>query len=348
MNLYKLLKLASGKLPGGVKIIGLAAMHACGRRVAGVFVDPVMSCNLRCKMCYFSDPERRRELHGVMTPQEIDTMTRALLPRAVKLQIGCGAEPTLWGNERLCGLVSSGRQAGVPYISLTTNGQLIASGSVSLAALAAAGLDELTLSMHGTSAEVYEDLMPGARYDNLLRLTRLIAEVKRTYPRFRLRVNFTVNSRNIHDLKDGRFWQFWDSAGVTPDVIQLRPVQKIGESEWDDFDLTPLRSLYDRTFAPIIAEAARRGVTCIAPSPQALDEVATDQDGASTVIEDFTYCYVAPGFLYKADFNAEADTFGSYHRRHHTLRHLLLAAVNPRAAARSRNSTKKLNYEVKS
>lgn len=124
MNIYKLLKLAgANNIPAPVKVLGLLAMHLFGRRTVGVFIDPVMACNLRCKMCYFSDSAKRASMHGVISERHLDNVERALFHRAIKLQIGCGAEPTLYRH--LDSLVKRGRNAGIPYISLTTNGMLI-------------------------------------------------------------------------------------------------------------------------------------------------------------------------------------------------------------------------------
>lgn len=54
------MKMAVGHgLPRPVKLTGLAAMFRLRRRTAGVFLDPVMACNLRCRMCYFSYPKKR-------------------------------------------------------------------------------------------------------------------------------------------------------------------------------------------------------------------------------------------------------------------------------------------------
>lgn len=343
MNIYRLLRLASrGTLPRPLKLLGLGAMLLAGRRVAGVFIDPVLGCNLRCRMCYFSDPARRAELHGVMTDAQIQRAEKALFSRALKLQIGCGAEPTLY--PRLRELIERGRRAGVPYISLTTNGQLLATGRVSLLELVEAGLNEITLSMHGTSAPVYEELMPGASFDRLLDLTALLRQVKQRFPQFNIRVNFTVNSLNVNDLADGRFWAVWPD-GVQPDIVQLRPVQDLGESDWRDFDLTPLIERYDSTIGAVAAECRRRGITCIAPALADIRAVASEQSGTDALIEDLTYCYVSPTLCYKEDFRAD-DTFTTYHRRRHTARTLFAAALLPRAS-RHRRVTKKLNYRIR-
>lgn len=342
-KIYKYLKLIGGKrLPAPVKLLGLWAMHMFGKRTIGVFIDPVMACNLRCRMCYFSDPDKRVQMHGRMSDADLDRVEKALFHRALKLQIGCGAEPTLYPD--LVDIVRRGRKAGVPYISLTTNGQLIATGKVSLMELVAAGLNELTLSLHGTDKETYEYLMPGADFENLQKLIEIVREVKKCYPSFAVRANFTVNSMNVDNLAGDRFWSLWgDGAG--PDIVQLRPVQNLGKTEWTDFDHSSLKEKFSATIGAVADECRRRSITCLAPTLEQIDAVNDTQDAVSAIVEDLTYCYVSPGSCYKADF-ATSDSYESYHRRKHTARGLFFAAFK-RNKARQRHVSKKLNYSIK-
>ena len=342
MNIYRILKFIAGNgLPAPLKLMGVWGMHLLHRRNIGIFIDPVLACNLRCRMCYFSNPEKLKTLKGVMTEAAIDRAERALFHRALKLQIGCGAEPTLYNH--LDTLVARGRKAGIPYISLTTNGQLLATGRVDLMTLAENGLDELTLSLHGTDKETYEYLMPGAKYENLLKLTEIIRDVKARFPKFKLRVNFTVNSRNVDNLAEDRFWRLW-KAGGEPDILQMRPVQDLGDTAWTDFDHEPLKAKYNQTIGAVALECHRRGITCIAPTLEQIDAVDNTQDSTSAIIEDISYCYVGPDSCYKKDFR-EDDTYESYHRRNHTARKLF-AAVFKGKKGRKRQISKKLNYKV--
>lgn len=329
-------------LPQPVKLVGLATMFRLRRRTAGVFLDPILSCNLRCRMCYFSDPEKRASMKGIMADEELQICAKALFPYAIKLQIGCGAEPTLYPD--LEGIIKLGRSYNVPYISLTSNSQLIGNGKVSLETLVRAGLNELTLSLHGTTKEIYENLMLGASFDTFKKLTAEIARVKKLYPDFKLRVNYTVNSLNVHDLEGSKFWDLWHDGGE-PDIVQLRPVQKIGNSDWQDFNPKPLVELYDSTIGAIVEGCRRRGITCLAPKREQIITVAGEQDGTAAMIEDLTYVYVSPGECYKEDFNPAKEHFADYHRRHHTVRRLLTATFRP-SSARAKNVSKKLNYTI--
>lgn len=342
MTVYSILRwIGTRALPAPFKLFGVWMIHTWRRRLVGVFIDPVLGCNLRCCMCHFSDPAHESRLHGSISDEWLDTLEKFIFHRTLKLQIGCGAEPTLY--PQLVALVTRGHRAGIPYISLTTNGQLIATGHVDLKALADAGLDELTLSLHGTSPEVYEHLMRGARFDRLKQLTHIIAEVRRTHPRLKLRVNFTINSLNITDLEGDKFWQLW-SEDATPDIIQLRPVQKMGETVWTDFDLSPILEQYDTIIAAMAVEARRRGITFIAPDRRDIMDVNTIQNGASAVIEQLTYCYTDPKWIYKDDF-IPGETYEQYHCRHHTSLKLLRSVFQSNKS-RLRDTTKKLNYRI--
>lgn len=331
------------RVPTPFKILGIWVLHVFRRRLVGIYLDPVLACNLRCRMCYFSDAEQRKRYDGRrFETADIDKVEQAFFHRALKLQIGCGAEPTLYPELR--DLIARGRKAGIPYISLTTNGQLIAMGRVNLLELVEAGLDEITLSAHGTRPETYEYLMPGADFSNFEKLIELLAKIKATYPKFKIRLNFTVNSLNVHDLAGNRFWQVWQ--GVQPDIVQLRPVQRLGETAWTDFDLADLKTMYDETIGHVAAECRRRGIVCVAPEREQIERVTAEQDGFSTVMEDMTYCYISPRGCYRDGFDLETDTYEAYHRRMHSGRRLF-RAIFSHAVSRKAIGSKKLNYTVK-
>lgn len=342
MKIYNAIKIAAdGRIPTPVKLLGLAAMIAAKRRYLGVFIDPVLVCNLQCMMCYFSDKEKRASMHGIISKENLDAAQRTLFGRAVKLQIGCGAEPTLYSG--LPDLIRRGKNEGVPYISLTTNGQLIGNGRIDLEELVEAGLNEITLSMHGADKETYEFLMPGAYFDNLLNLIGQLASIKKKHPDFKLRVNFTINSRNILNLTPDKFWTLWKD--VQPDILQLRPVQNLGNSVWQDFDLSAIKEHYDETIGALANDYKRLGLTIIAPSLKQLDSVDDSQSRSSSMIEDVTYCYVDPNVCYKEDFDPTNETLDAYNKRKGIIAKIIKCAFGF-GSMRSKNKSKKLNYRV--
>ena len=151
MDVYKLLRLNRLVKNHRVKFLGLWALHKLNMRYLAVYLDPVMACNLRCKMCYFTDPDFVKGIRGAgyFSAQEAERLGQVFFGRALKLQIGCGTEPTLYKD--LPSLVRLGKRYRVPYISLTTNANLLTRELIE--ELVEAGLDEFTISLHGVTRE---------------------------------------------------------------------------------------------------------------------------------------------------------------------------------------------------
>jgi hypothetical protein len=65
-------------------------------------------------MCYFTDADYVKTLKGQFKEDDLELVAKAIFNRALKLQLGCGTEPTLYKN--LPKLVSLGKAYKVPYI----------------------------------------------------------------------------------------------------------------------------------------------------------------------------------------------------------------------------------------
>lgn len=317
-------------------MLGIWAFHLARKRYIGIFLDPVLACNYRCKMCYFSDEERRKTYRGILGYEDIETIAAGLFHRALKLQIGCGAEPTL--HKDLVKIIALGKQHKVPYISITSNGALLTREL--LTAAIEAGLNELTLSAHGVTRETYEDLMTNGKFERFQELLADIAEIKKTYPEFKLRINYTMNNKNLEELS-----HIWDVVGNEMDILQLRPIQKIGNTEYQDFDLTRIYEKFDSVLVPLIEECKRRNIVCLAPEKQNLIILENDviEDDS---IEKATYCYVSPKGCWQDDFDYHTETFESYASKVHLGRQLLGKALVG-TGRRKVDVTRKMNYNIK-
>ena len=161
MNIYKLLQLNRKIKSHRIKFLGLWILHKFNQRYLAVNLDPVMACNLRCKMCYFTDADYVKTLKGQFNDEDLNQVAKTIFSRALKLQIGCGTEPTLYKN--LVNIVELGKAFKVPYISLTTNANLLTEEKIEV--LLKAGLDEFTISLHGVTKETYESFMKKASYE---------------------------------------------------------------------------------------------------------------------------------------------------------------------------------------
>ena len=77
-NIYNILRLGTQIKSRRLKLLGIWLFHVLGKRYIGVFLDPVLACNFRCKMCYFSDEEKRKSLRGTLKYEEIEAMPEML------------------------------------------------------------------------------------------------------------------------------------------------------------------------------------------------------------------------------------------------------------------------------
>lgn len=339
MNLYRLFKLYGKIKSRRIRLLGVYGLHCTGKRYLGVFLDPVLACNFRCKMCYFSDQETRKIMRGTLHAEELRLIARALFHRALKLQIGCAAEPTL--SHDLVELVRLGTHYKVPYISLTTNGSLLTGDA--LTELVSSGLHEITLSTHGVTKETYEYLMENGSFENFRRLLGDLAAVKAAYPSFKIRINYTVNADNFQEL--ARFWDTFE--GVPVDVLQLRPVQKIGDTKYTNFRLTEIYTCFDRIVSPLVHACKEKGTTCLYPKKENLLALEQETERLENEIENFTYCAVSPRCCWEDDFDFRSDSFESYSKRAGLGKKMLKAIFRRQKKASSQVIyTRKMNYTV--
>lgn len=341
-NIYNLLKLYRRIESPRVKLLGLIALHLLRRRYSCLFFDPALACNLRCRMCYFSDENARRNIHGRFTRQDIEAIAKALFPHMLKLQIGCGAEPTV--SKELLHTVELAHKYGVPYISITTNGMLLTREL--LDSLAEAGLNEITLSAHGFSRQVYENLMQGASFDRFLQLVGILREIRSTTngEKLKIRINFTVNEDNIHDLP--KFVETFN--GLHIDVLQIRPIQKIGESDYNNFSRSSLVSLYEECIQPVVDACNELGTQCIYPQKATLEDAENDgtaPDTLNSIVDMIPYFYLSPYDGWKEKIDPYSEDFHTYCRRNHRLAYMLRNLISYKGEKRD-DCTKAMNYSV--
>lgn len=276
-------------------------MHILNRRYLAIYFDPVLACNLRCKSCYFSNEEKRKELKGIFKPEELNLIASAFFPRALRLQIGCGAEPTLFQYNPQ--LISLGKKHGVRYISLTSNANLLTRESTKN--LLDAGLNELTISIHGVKKETYENLMTNASFDKLLEVLQVITDLKPNYHDFKLRLNFTINNQNVNELKN--FFEVYGKFKI--DILQLRALRNIGGSIRSVDTNQQFNIAFNKAKSALKTECKTRKITFIEPE-KFLSENEKNDDS-----ENASYCYISPKSVWEADFDWRNETFSQYSKR---------------------------------
>ena len=302
MNIYKLLQLNRKIKSHRIKFLALYLLHKFNQRYLAVNLDPVMACNLRCKMCYFTDADYVKTLKGQFKNEELEQVAKTIFKRALKLQIGCGTEPTLYKD--LVKVVQLGKTYNVPYISITTNANLLDEEKIE--ALLKAGLDEFTISLHGVHKESYENFMKKASYEKFHNAFKAFEKLKKEY-NFKVRINYTFNKDNFYELTD--FFKHFN--GESFDILQIRPIQKIGNTEYNDFDLDSIRDDYPQLIHDIRNQCKDNHITLLAPNTIPKNQSAN----ASSLIFDYTFCYVSPQKFWKEGFDWKNENFNSYSKK---------------------------------
>jgi len=282
-------------------------------------------------MCYFTDADYVKTLKGQFKEDDIELIAETIFKRALKLQIGCGTEPTLYKG--LAKIVALGKQYKVPYISITTNANLLDEAKIET--LLKAGLDEFTISLHGVHKESYEAFMKKASYEKFHNAFKAFEKLKLRY-NFKVRINYTFNKDNFYELSDF----FHHFSGNSFDVLQIRPIQKIGNTEYNDFDLETIRTDYGEVIKDIKSACKQHKITLLAS-----DKIPIAGDvNFSSFIFDYTFCYISPNKFWKPNFNWRTQTFDEFSKE------IGWSAVLRKNIFRSksdlRNMSNRLNYEI--
>lgn len=331
MNIYRLLRWNRRIKNHRLKFLGLFVLHTFKQRYLAVNIDPVMACNLRCKMCYFTDPEYVRSIKGQFKEEELNRVAKVIFKRALKLQIGCGTEPTLYKD--LHKLVALGTKYKVPYISITTNANLLDEEKIRI--LLNAGLDEFTISLHGVNQESYESFMQKASYEKFHEVFQTFKKLKSEFD-FKVRINYTFNQDNFYELAE--FFDHFD--GDSFDLLQIRPIQKIGNTTYNNFDLSPLKEDYKTLISDIRDKCRQHMITLLAS-----DEIPEpDSSNQSSLVFDYTFCYISPQKFWKPGFDWRSQDFESFSKEIGWGKLLLSNAFKPKDKLKSLSS--RLNYEV--
>lgn len=341
MDIYRLLKLNQRIKSHRIKFLGLWLLSVLDKRYLSIQMDPVLACNLRCKMCYFTDAEFvRKNMKGMFKEDDLEPISKSIFKNALKLQIGCGAEPTLFKHNTK--LIQLAKQHGVPYISMITNGNLIDANDVN--AFAEAGLNEIILSVHGVKKETYEDLMDKGDFAKFHQILEAVTEAKKRFPNLRLRMNYTFNEDNFYELE-----QFFDVFGnYAIDIIQLRPIDKIGETTYDNFSLKKIENDYVRISSRMKTESEKRNITLLYPNSVVRNEeesLKVKSKNDSSYLIPYTYFYISPKDAWKDGFDWRTETFGDWRKRTKWSSELLRNVFVSRRKLDSENRNM-LNYSV--
>ena len=331
MNIYRLLQLNRKIKNHRIKFLGLFLLHNLNKRYLAVNLDPVMACNLRCKMCYFTDEDYLKTLKGQFNDEDMELVAKRIFRRALKLQIGCGTEPTLYKN--LEKIVELGKLYHAPYISITTNANLLTEEKIER--ILKAGLDEFTISLHGVTKESYENFMKKASYEKFQSIFNSFAKFRLKY-KFKVRINYTFNKDNFYELST--FFDYFDANNF--DILQIRPIQKIGNTEYDDFDISTLAESYPKLISSLKENCIKNNIILMAPKTLS----GITNENLSSLIFDYTFCYISPNSFWKKGFNWRQVSFNDFSRKIKWSQTLFLNIFRSKTKLKAHSN--KLNYEI--
>jgi MoaA/NifB/PqqE/SkfB family radical SAM enzyme len=282
-------------------------------------------------MCYFTDEDYVKTLKGQIKDEDLNLIAESIFGRALKLQIGCGTEPTLYKN--LVKIIELGKQHNVPYISITTNANLLDEEKIE--AFLKAGLDEFTVSLHGVTKESYENFMKKANYEKFQNVFKAFSKLKSKYE-FKVRINYTFNKDNFYELSN--FFKHFNANSF--DILQLRPIQNIGKTEYHDFDISTLAVDYVELIQSFKAICKQNNIILMAPN----NLPSLSVENQSSFIFDYTFCYISPNKFWKEGFNWREESFNNFSKKIGWSQILFSNIFKSKRQLRSLSN--RLNYEI--
>jgi MoaA/NifB/PqqE/SkfB family radical SAM enzyme len=156
------------------------------------FFEVAARCNLRCQMCAINVDTRYQPRSGrpPFFEPELFARLRPIFPTLLRAYLFGLGEPTL--NKHLVDYIAELSAAGVE-VWFNTNGTLIDEAKAE--AIARAGASKITVSIDGATAETYETIRRGAKFDAVLRGIRALVAAK-----IEVNLSFVAMSSNIHEL----------------------------------------------------------------------------------------------------------------------------------------------------
>src|SRR5436305_6093882 len=193
-------------------------------RFLSVFMDQNNKCNLRCRMCGFSDARVDALAKYDLPRWAYDRIAAELFPRANYVCLSILTEPFMTRDfpERLAAL----RTYGVPFSDVITNGTLLTEEAIAM--IVDSRLTRLIVSIDGGTKRVFEAVRIGANFERVIANFTLLRTRRRergaTLPR--LRVNHVLSELNIDHFD--AFLSLIESLEV--EEVAVRTVSRMSEA----------------------------------------------------------------------------------------------------------------------
>jgi radical SAM protein with 4Fe4S-binding SPASM domain len=195
------------------------------RRCVSVFMDQNNRCNLRCRMCGFSDSRVSAVAKYDMPRALFDRIAAEVFPRASYVCLSLMTEPFMTRDfpDRL----EAVRRYGVPFSEVITNGTLLTPEAC--VKIVEAQLSRVIVSIDGGTKEVFEAIRVGARFESVLRNFRMLRETRdaRGARLPVLRINHVLSELNIDAFDD--FLNLLRE--LQPEEVAVRTISRMSNAE---------------------------------------------------------------------------------------------------------------------
>lgn len=241
--------------------IFLNRLEECVRFPKYFEVETVNACNARCTMCTIDDWESGGSL--VMSMELIDKLAKEIAPHADWVEQIClnrDGEPTL--DKQLPERVRRLKQAGARKVTFATNGQLLTEPLV--VELCEAGLDDIMVSIDGSTNETFERIRVRLDFDvvvaNTLRLIELRNQLR---PDMTVRVRAVVLPENQHEIRE--IICYWKDKLSERDNVYAMPMHSWGNQHFQETE-DKIRYYADKPcvspFSTMVLDVAGRVPLC--------------------------------------------------------------------------------------
>ena len=219
-----------------IRLCSLARMRRVTTRPESLSVEPASVCNLRCPECTLGGGRLQRQ-GQLMDATTFENALQPLAPWLVSCQFFLQGEPTL--NPNLCQMIAKAHQHRI-FTTISTNGQTLTPDLCR--ELVGSGLDQIIVSIDGTTQAVYEQYRVGGSLqkaiDGIGNIVRARRELGRGNPA--VTAQFIVFRHNEHQIADfKRLARQWGADRAVLKTAQI-------ETSANAAEMLPQNSKYSR------------------------------------------------------------------------------------------------------
>jgi len=208
-----------------------------GRQITDLRISVTDRCNFRCVYCRSADPENYREHEEILSWGELERLARIFAHLGIQKMRITGGEPLVRDGAEA--FLTKLRDLGVPDISMTTNGHLLAARVPSLIA---AGLHRINISLDSLDPIKFEKITRTRSYDSVMRGIDAVQDSKLAPAKIN-----AVLVRGFNEDEVEAFAAFARERGVIMRFIEFMPLD--ADRHWSRDLMVPAEEVYRRIHA---------------------------------------------------------------------------------------------------